>query len=79
MAKKRFYSKSEMTMERQDSSMLSADNSAVANMPQQVKYHAWPKGAGYASYNLDDTISGIDKQTSADESGMKRHRSKSKY
>lgn len=79
MAKKRFYEASQRGMEARDSRMLSEDKSAVANMPQDVKYHAWPKGAGYADYTLDDTISGIDKQMGDDVSGMKRHKSKSKY
>lgn len=80
MAKKsRFYAKSEASMESRDSKMLSNDYSAVANMPQGIKYHAWPKGAPYASYSLDDTITGIDSQMSADVAGMNRHRAKSKY
>ena len=67
-------------MEKEDSMMISEDHSAIANMPQQVMMKMWP-----GSYNgeglegLDDTIRGINNQTSADESGMHKHRSKSKY
>lgn len=79
MAKKRFYSMSERAMEKRDSGMLSNDMSACANMPQDVKYHAWPKDPSYASYNLDDTITGIDEQLRADGSGMRKHKSRTKY
>ena len=66
-------------MEKQDGSMLNEDHSAVANLPQEVKYHAWPKGASYADWDLDDTIRGIDKQEGQDVGGMKKHKSTKKY
>ena len=65
--------------EMRDFSMISEDKSACANLPQDVKYHAWPKTGHYADYDLDDTIRGIDKQMNEDGSGMRRHKSKSKY
>ena len=43
--------------EMRDFSMISEDKSACANLPQDVKYHAWPKTGHYADYDLDDTIS----------------------
>lgn len=76
MAKKRHY---EQELEARDSRMLSADMSACANMPQDVKYHAWPKDAGYQSSSYNDTISGIDAQERADVSGAKRHKGGFKY
>lgn len=65
--------------EARDFSMISEDKSACANMPQQVKYHAWPKAGHYADYSLDDTIRGIDKQMNEDGSGMRKHKSTKKY
>lgn len=76
MAKKRHY---EQALEARDSQMISADMNACANLPKDVKYHAWPSSGEMMSYSLNDTISGIDGQTRADISGAKRHRSKSKY
>jgi hypothetical protein len=66
-------------MERQDGSMLNEDRSAVANLPQEVKYHAWPSNRTYAEWKLDDTIRGIDEQESADGRGMMKHKSTKKY
>lgn len=66
-------------IERQDGAMLNEDHSATANLPQEVKYHAWPKERLYADYKLDDTIRGIDSQQSADGSGMRKHKSTKKY
>jgi len=65
--------------EHKDFEMISEDHSAPANMPQEVKYHAWPKAGHYAEYSLDDTIRGIDKQMDEDGSAMKRHKSTKKY
>ena len=76
MAKKRHY---EQELQARDSSMLSADMSAPANMPQDVKYHAWPKSAGYATSSYNDTISGIDAQEREDASGAKRRKGGFKY
>lgn len=58
-------------MEGEDYGMISEDKSAMANLPQQVmmKYYAKPP---YASYQLDDTIKGIDQQISDDMRGGKR-------
>lgn len=77
--KKRFYSESEKQLESRDSGMLSDDKSAIANMPQDVKYHEWPRSASYAQYELTDTIAGVDAQMRDDAAGAKRHRSKTKY
>ena len=86
MAKKRFfdgdYSGNLNVARRQeakDFSMISEDKSACANLPQDVKYHAWPKPGYYANYDLDDTVRGIDEQMDADGAGMRRNKSKSKY
>lgn len=85
MAKKRFYDgdysglNKAREQQARDFSMISEDKSACANLPQDVKYHAWPKAGSYADYDLDDTIRGIDKQMDQDGAGMRKHKSKSKY
>lgn len=66
-------------MERRDSMMLSEDRNACANLPQDVKYHAWPKARHYHDYGLDDTIRGIDKQMDSDNAGLERHLQPEKY
>ena len=64
---------------REDSMMLREDRSAPANLPQDVKYHAWPKNRRYANYYLDDTIRGVDNQIREDEDGAARHRGGNKW
>ena len=59
--------------EMKDAGMLHDDKSAVANMPQDVKYKPWGNDfKGFDSY-LNDDISGINKQMDMDEAGAKRH------
>ena len=68
-----------VAQEGQDSSMIREDRSAVANLPQDVKYTAWATGASYLNANLNDTITGIDKQKSEDVSGTKSHLQNNKW
>lgn len=86
MAKKRFYDgdysgplNKARREEARDFSMLSEDRSAPANMPQDVKYHAWPKAGHYADYSLDDTIRGINEQQDEDGRAMERHKGGNKW
>lgn len=86
MSKKRFYDGDysgplnvARKQEARDFGMISEDHNAVANLPQDVKYHAWPKAGHYADYDLDDTIRGINEQQNADGAQMRRHKAKSKY
>lgn len=65
--------------EMRDAGMINEDHSATANLPQDVKYHAWPANDNYENYGLDDTIRGIDKQEREDGSKMKSHLQKGKY
>jgi hypothetical protein len=67
------------SQEAKDGSMLSADNSAIANMPQQVKYTLWQNPNDYPGYGLDDTIRGIDEQRGKDYRGMKKNLQPEKY
>lgn len=76
--KKKYYNGND-GMNYQDSGMLYDDKSAVANMPQNVKYHAWPKAEDYRNYDLNDTISGIDVQMKDDSKKGKRGKYPQKY
>lgn len=80
MAKKRFYKKeSQQMMEKRDAGMIHEDHSACANLPQQVIQKEWPRTTYFNHSELNDTISGIDRQMDTDTNGASRHRSKSKY
>jgi hypothetical protein len=60
-------------------SMINEDHSAFANLPQSVIMKEYKK-PDYTDFdNIDDTISGIDRQIDADVMQAKRHKSKSKY
>jgi len=61
------------------SGLLNEDHSKIANLPQDVKYHAWPKGARGLNVDLDDTITGIDRQMMNDEAQAHRHLRPKKY
>jgi hypothetical protein len=65
--------------EMKDAGMIQEDHSATANLPQEVKYHAWPSSDEYPRYGLDDTIKGIDKQESEDGRMAKKHTQFGKY
>lgn len=84
MAKRRFheeYAGKEMrgSMESRDSSMISENKGAVANLPQEVMYKPWPKVGHYLDGELNDKISGIDKQMDEDGRDMKRHKQNNKW
>lgn len=75
--KKRYHDRRKEEM--RDAGMLHENHSEVANMPQEVKYHAWPKPKyGLMDSELDDTIAGINHQMDRDEEqgrkGMKPHK-----
>lgn len=59
--------------EREGESMLREDHSAIANMPQEVKYHKWATAEYGLNPAIDDTGVGIDRQEMGDYSQMKRH------
>lgn len=70
---------SERMMEHKSGMMLSEDHNAIANMPQDVKYHKWVGERPYLDMHLDDTISGIERQQEGDVNMAKRHKAKSMY
>lgn len=72
MAKEKYYSSKK-------GGMLSENRSAVANMPQEVIYKAYPQGMQDFDAQLDDTIAGIDAQMSADRSKAKAKLKPMKY
>jgi hypothetical protein len=62
-----------------DGDMIREDHSAMANLPQNVIMKPYRK-PDYTDFdNLDDTITGIDRQIDADVAQARRHKSKSKY
>jgi len=65
--------------EMRDAGMIQEDHKATANLPQEVRYHAWPANNEYPRYGLDDTIRGIDYQEDEDYKGMEKHLQKGKY
>jgi hypothetical protein len=62
-----------------DGDLIHEDRNAMANLPQEVIMKPYKK-PDYTDFdNLDDTITGIDRQIDSDVSIAKRHKSKSKY
>jgi hypothetical protein len=59
MAKKRYY-------DDNDSGMIKADNSAIANLPQNVKYVQYPETPYWREPGLNDSLSGVDRQIADD-------------
>jgi hypothetical protein len=75
MAKKRYYDKK---MSKADGEMI-AGKVGQAMMPQDVIMKFYPKNGSYLTENINDGMSGIDKQVKADASGTKRELSPTKY
>jgi hypothetical protein len=65
--------------EMQDAGMIREDHSAIANLPQGVMIKAYPKVGNYVPENIDDTIRGVDRQMSADNSKRSQLFSPEKY
>ena len=62
-----------------DGDMIREDHTAFANLPQEVIMKEYKK-PDYTDFdNLDDTITGIDRQIDSDVMTARRHKSKSKY
>ena len=59
--------------------MLSEDQSAPANLPQNVVHEYYPKCEYMDSHYLDDTIRGIDDNNSDNISRVESHQSDSMY
>lgn len=66
MAKEKYYSSKK-------GGMLSENKGAVANMPQEVVYRAYPKGMEDFDAQLDDTMAGIDAQMREDYAKAKKN------
>lgn len=59
--------------ELRDGGIIREDHSAVANLPQDVKYQPWEKSSSYITSDLNDDISGVDRQKREDVDGLRRH------
>jgi len=59
--------------EMEDAGMIHEDHSAIANMPQEVMMKKYPDSESYMPENLDDTISGVDRQIGYDDRKRKEH------
>ena len=73
MAKKRSY---DNAMSKQDGGMIGGTS---ALLPENVIMKKYPKGSGYLPEGLNDGLSGIDKQVSADTNDAKKGLSPDKY
>ena len=60
-------------LQKHDSSMISEDRSAIANMPQNVIMKDWSGTETYMPEDIDDTIRGIDEQIKEDNSKRSKH------
>lgn len=60
-------------MQKHDSSMISEDRNAIANLPQQVIMKDWADHEAYLPDILDDTIVGINKQINYDDKKRSEH------
>jgi hypothetical protein len=67
MARKRYYDGGNYdgmdmrrAQERRDGDMITEDRSAIANLPQNVIMREYPRH-NYMSFDLDDSIRGVDK------------------
>ena len=65
--------------EMADWGMIHEDRTAVANVPQEVMYHSYPKDRFDLDGDLDDTLRGIDEQMGEDHSQMMRYNSPRKF
>lgn len=70
MAKRHYEDRRGMEMEEH---MISEDRSAIANLPQNVMIKAYSKNDNYMPEDINDGISGIDRQIGADNSKRKAH------
>lgn len=52
--------------EMSEAGYIREDRSAVANMPQKVVMRSYPKVGNYVYSDLNDEISGVDRQMNAD-------------
>ncbi len=65
--------------EMADAGMIHEDHSAIANMPQHVIMKDWPAGGSAMPENINDTISGVNRQMNEDGSKRSRHERPHKY
>jgi hypothetical protein len=61
-----------LEQETKDAGMIRENHAAIANLPQEVMIKPWPMGGGYLPEDLDDTISGVNRQMNMDAPVRKR-------
>lgn len=77
MAKKRYYGgdydgmDERRSTERRDGEMINENQSAIANLPQEVIMREYPKNP-YMSFDIDDSIRGVDKLMKENKKHYKR-------
>lgn len=75
MPRKRYYDKMQ---EKKDATMISG-KLGIALMPTDVIMKNYPSDGSYMSWDLNDGISGIDKQKATDVKEAKKNPAESKY
>lgn len=65
-------------MDSQFKGMIKEDRSAPSNLPRDVVMKQYPK-CEYMSYELDDTMRGLDGDRRADIKSINRHKSDTKW
>ena len=79
MAAKRHYAGSyeghanRRAQEMHDAGMIHENHAAIANLPQEVMIKPWPSAGSYMPENLDDGITGVNRQMAMDDSKRAKH------
>ena len=66
-------------MDSQFYGMIAEDHREIANLPQDVVYHEYPKCSYLDAYELDDSIRGLDDTREDGVQKMERYHSDVKY
>lgn len=65
--------------EMSEAGMIKEDHNAIANLPQEVVMKPYPYAYSYEPEEYDDTIRGVDRQLSMDDSKRNKHWNPHKY
>lgn len=58
---------------REDEGIMHNDYSAPSNLPQSSFYKMYPRGSGFDSMGINDTLSGVDEQIHGDGKGVTQY------
>jgi len=64
---------SRRSQEMEDAGMIRENHAAIANLPQEVMIKPWPSAGSYLPEEIDDTISGINRQVNLDDNKRNAH------